>query len=94
MDERLWGILVDSFPKLLKYGIEVTVPLTVISFALALVIAIAVRQWTDYADYARARREIRCADKMTAAQELEFYLDFYIDLYQNHKDILDNYHFQ
>ena len=42
MDERLWGILADSFPKLLKYGIEVTVPLTVISFALALVIAIGV----------------------------------------------------
>ena len=42
MDERLWGILVDSFPKLLKYGIEVTVPLTVISFALALVIAVIV----------------------------------------------------
>ncbi len=42
MDERLWGILVDSFPKLLKYGIEVTVPLTVISFALALVIAVVV----------------------------------------------------
>ena len=42
MDERLWGILVDSFPKLLKYGIEVTVPLTVLSFALALVIAVIV----------------------------------------------------
>ena len=25
---------------------------------------------------------------MTAAQELEFYLGFYIDLYKNHKDIL------
>ena len=42
MDERLWGILTDAFPKLLKYGIEVTVPLTVVSFALALVIAIIV----------------------------------------------------
>ena len=42
MDERLWGILTDSFPKLLKYGIEVTVPLTVVSFALALVIAVIV----------------------------------------------------
>ena len=42
MNERLWGILADSFPKLLKYGIEVTVPLTVISFALALVIAVIV----------------------------------------------------
>ena len=42
MDERLWGILVDSFPKLLGYGIRVTVPLTVISFALALVISLIV----------------------------------------------------
>ena len=42
MDERLWGILTDSFPKLLKYGIEITIPLTVISFALALLIAVTV----------------------------------------------------
>ena len=42
MDERLWGILVDSFPKLLKYGVEVTIPLTALSFALALVIAVVV----------------------------------------------------
>ena len=39
MDERLWGILVDAFPKILYYGIKVTIPLTIISFALALVIA-------------------------------------------------------
>ncbi len=42
MDERLWGILVDSFPKLLGYGIRVTVPLTILSFALSLVIALIV----------------------------------------------------
>jgi cystine transport system permease protein len=42
MNERLWGILTDSFPKLLKAGIEITIPLTVISFALALIIAVAV----------------------------------------------------
>ena len=42
MNERLWGILVDSFPKLLGYGIRVTVPLTLLSFALALAIAVAV----------------------------------------------------
>ena len=42
MDDRLWGILVDSFPKLLGYGIRVTVPLTVLSFALALIIALIV----------------------------------------------------
>ena len=39
MNERLWGILVDSFPKLLGYGIRVTIPLTILSFALALAIA-------------------------------------------------------
>ena len=42
MNERLWGILVDSFPKLLRYGVEVTVPLTILSFLLALAIAVIV----------------------------------------------------
>ena len=42
MSERLWGILVDSFPKLLGYGVRVTIPLTALSFALALLIAVIV----------------------------------------------------
>ena len=42
MDERLWGILVDSFPKLLGYGIKVTVPLTIFSYAIALAVALIV----------------------------------------------------
>ncbi|MBQ9011004.1 MAG: amino acid ABC transporter permease [Clostridia bacterium] len=42
MNERLWGILVDSFPKLLSYGIRVTVPLTILSFSLALLISVIV----------------------------------------------------
>lgn len=42
MNERLWGILTDSFPKLLGYGIRVTVPLTIVSFALALTVALVV----------------------------------------------------
>ncbi len=42
MSERLWSILVDSFPKLLAYGIKVTVPLTVLSFALAFAVSIVV----------------------------------------------------
>ena len=40
MSERLWSILVDSFPKLLEYGVKVTIPLTILSFALAFVIAL------------------------------------------------------
>ena len=42
MDERLWGIVVDSFGKLLIPGLTVTIPLTLISFAIGLVLAIVV----------------------------------------------------
>ena len=42
MNERLWSILIESFPKLLGYGIRVTVPLTFFSFAIALVVALLV----------------------------------------------------
>ena len=42
MSERLVGILVDSFGKILLPGLTVTIPLTVISFTLALIIAIVV----------------------------------------------------
>ena len=39
MTERLWSLLADSFWKILLPGFTTTIPLTVISFALALVIA-------------------------------------------------------
>ena len=42
MSERARTILLDSFPKLLSYGVNVTLPLTALSFALALVIAVIV----------------------------------------------------
>ena len=42
MTERLWNILVDSFPKLLEYGVRVTIPLTVLSFLLALILSLLV----------------------------------------------------
>ena len=42
MNERVWGILVDSFPTMLKYGLEVTLPLAAASFALALAVAVIV----------------------------------------------------
>ncbi len=40
MDERLADILTDSFLKILLPGLTVTVPLTVLSFSIAMVIAI------------------------------------------------------
>ena len=40
MNERLIRILLESFPKILLPGLTMTIPLTVISFSLALVIAV------------------------------------------------------
>ena len=42
MSERLWNILTESFGKILLSGLTVTIPLTILSFALAMVIAVAV----------------------------------------------------
>jgi len=42
MTDRLWNILIDSFPKILLPGLQMTLPLTVIAFALAMVIATVV----------------------------------------------------
>lgn len=40
-NERLWAILADSFGKILVPGLTMTIPLTVISFTLALIIAVS-----------------------------------------------------
>ena len=42
MNERLWELLADSFWQILIPGLTMTIPLTVISFALAMVIAVVV----------------------------------------------------
>ncbi len=42
MNERVLEIVIDSFSKILIPGITVTIPLTIISFSLALVIAVGV----------------------------------------------------
>ena len=55
---------------------------------LSLVIAIGKQKWDEYGEYVLKVRTERNADAMSAAEELAFYLDFYIDLYQNHKDLL------
>ena len=51
MDERIWPILRDAFPQLIDKFFTMTVPLTVLSFALALVIAVL----TAVIQYARVR---------------------------------------
>lgn len=39
--EKLWELFLDSFPKILLPGLTMTIPLTAISFTLALIIAVA-----------------------------------------------------
>lgn len=39
MTEKLWSLLIDSFWKILLPGLTATIPLTIISFAFALIIA-------------------------------------------------------
>ena len=53
-----------------------------------LVIAIGADIWKKYAVVVEEMYRARGGDAMNAAEELEFFLDCFIDLYQNHKDIL------
>ena len=78
MDERVWGILRDSFPKLLRYGLEVTVPLTVLSFLLALLIAVMVAL-LQYARVPVARQICRFYIWITRGTPLlvQLYIVFY-----------------
>ena len=41
MSQRLIDILIDSFGKILLPGLTMTIPLTAISFAIGMVIAVA-----------------------------------------------------
>ena len=42
MSQSVWNLLLDSFPQILVPGLLQTIPLTVISFSIAFVIAVAV----------------------------------------------------
>lgn len=55
---------------------------------LDLVIDIGTRQWQEYSVQAMQVRAKSNISQMTAAERLDFYLSFYIELYQNHKELL------
>ena len=78
MSERLWNILVDSFPKLLEYGIKVTVPLTILSFGLALLISLLVAL-VQYANVRGLRQVCRFYIWITRGTPLlvQLYIVFY-----------------
>ncbi len=53
-----------------------------------LVIAVAERQWEQFMTENRKRKTSENFDGMTAAEIFEFYLDSFLELYRNHKDLL------
>ena len=58
------------------------------STKLELVIAIGTRKWEEFGEYVEKKRAERGIDNMNAAEELEFYLDCYVVLYNGHKELL------
>ncbi len=55
---------------------------------LALVLDIGAKKWAEFGAYVLRLREEQAALSKTAAEEFELYLDCYIELYRNHKDLL------
>ena len=53
-----------------------------------LVIEIATKKWQEYYVRVEEEYEKRGGNAMNAAEELDFFLDSFIDLYRSHKDIL------
>lgn len=58
MSNTVWSLLADSFPKILLAGLTMTIPLTALSFALAMVIAVIVAL-IQYADVPVAKQICR-----------------------------------
>ena len=55
---------------------------------LELVLAIGEYKWAEYGEYLELLRKVRSVDAMTAAKELEFYLDLYLDMYEHNRNLL------
>ena len=61
---------------------------------LDLVVAIGTWKWNEYIAHHDAFVPLETHESMTGAQYMRFYLDSFLDLYRNHRDILRfNYNF-
>ncbi|MBQ9460348.1 MAG: TetR/AcrR family transcriptional regulator [Clostridia bacterium] len=102
MEERRQKLLEAGFRLFSRYSIE-SVKLTEIAeesgVGIAtlyryfenksrLVIEIGIRTWTYYFEKVQRMFDEKNGNSMNGEQVLEFFLDCFIDLYQNHKDIL------
>ena len=55
---------------------------------MALALDIAAHRWRSYGEEVRALRRHLNVEDMTAAEEMAYYLNCYIDLYRDHRDLL------
>ena len=55
---------------------------------LALVLEIGAKKWEEFGTHVLRLREERDISSKTAAEEFALYLECYIELYRNHKDLL------
>ncbi len=58
-----------------------------------LVIAIGAWKWQEYLDGVMGRVPAKLRESLTAREHLELFLDNFLDLYRNHRDILRFNHF-
>lgn len=58
-----------------------------------LVIAIGTWKWQEYIDGSRQRFPAQVRDRMSAREYVETYLDVFLDLYRNHRDLLRFNHY-
>jgi AcrR family transcriptional regulator len=58
-----------------------------------MVVAIGAWKWKEYLTEARGKLTPEVREELTAKGYLEFYLDSFLDLYQNHSDILRFNHY-
>ena len=58
-----------------------------------LVISIGTRKWQEYIDAAREKFPTGLRERMTAREYVGIYLDLFLDLYRNHRDLLRFNHY-
>lgn len=58
-----------------------------------LVIAIGTWKWQEYIDGSRQRFPAQVRERMSARENVETYLDVFLDLYRNHRDLLRFNHY-
>ncbi len=58
-----------------------------------LVIAIGTWKWQEYIDGSRQRFPAQVRERMSAREYVETYLDVFLDLYRNHRDLLRFNHY-